>query len=162
MKGQPSEAEITSASVEDLGIVRTLWREYWNFLNLPEDFQGFGDELRTLPGLYADPEGRLLLARVEGRPAGTIGLRPLNGRACEGKRLYVRPEFRSKRIGQALLTVLIEEARAIGYREIYGDTLPSMGSALALYRKFGFSEVGPYSSHPTPGAIYLRLILKVS
>lgn len=139
--------------------VRDLWREYWNSLGLADDFQGFADELRSLPGRYAKPAGCLLLAGVDEEPAATAALRPLSADACEAKRLYVRPEFRRRGIAEALLLALIDEARAAGYRAMYGDTLPSMSSALELYRRLGFTEVDPYSANPTPGAIYLRLAL---
>jgi putative acetyltransferase len=137
--------------------VRTLWREYWEALPLPPDLQNFSTELESLPGPYVPPRGCLLLVRVEGEPVGTAAFRPLRGDACEAKRLYVRHQFRNQGLGRALLERLIEEARAAGYREIYGDTLKSMLPALAMYRQFGFAEVPPYSLDPTPGAVYLRL-----
>ncbi|MDQ2713007.1 MAG: GNAT family N-acetyltransferase, partial [Acidobacteriota bacterium] len=86
----PAEVEIVQASGEDLHLVRTLWREYWRSLRLAPDFQSFADELRTLPGPYALPKGRLLIARLGGRPAGTVALRPLTEQSCEAKRMYVR------------------------------------------------------------------------
>jgi carbonic anhydrase len=101
------------------------------------------------------------MALVQGKPAGTAALRPLSERSCEGKRLYVRPQYRGRGIGRALVDRLIEEARLAGYEEMYGDTLKSMKSALRLYTQAGFREVGPYSSNPTPGAIFLKLSLCV-
>jgi GNAT superfamily N-acetyltransferase len=150
---------ISLASGQEIGTVRDLWLEYWESFALPRDLQGFAEELKTLPGLYAPPEGRLLLARIQGEPAGTAALRRLSANSCEAKRLYVRPQYRSQGIGRALLWRLTEEARAAGYEEMYGDTLKSMKSALRMYRDFGFSEVAPYSSSPTPGAIFLKLSL---
>lgn len=139
--------------------VRGLWREYWDSLGLPNEFQGFAIELHSLPGIYTPPRGRLLLALVEGAAAGTGALRPLSETACEAKRLYVRPAFRGTGVGRALVMRLLDEARAAGYRTIYGDTLPSMHAALRLYRAFGFTDSPPYSPEPTPGAIYLKLQL---
>jgi len=151
--------EIFPASAADLDLVRGLWREYWESVQLAPDFQGFAEELRTLPGRYAAPGGRLLLATVEGRLAGTGALRPLTTLACEAKRLYVRPEFRGRGVGEALVRRLIEEARAAGYREIFADSLPSMDAAMRVYRRLGFSDTAPYSPNPTPGAVYLCLDL---
>ncbi len=151
--------DIIVASREEIDTIQNLWREYWDSLGLPEDFQSFAEELRMLPGAYAFPEGRLLLARVQGDAAGTAAFRRLSTSSCEAKRLYVRPEYRGKGIGRSLLNRLVEEARMAGYREMYGDTLTSMKSALQMYRQSGFSEVAPYSPHPTPGAIFLRLSL---
>lgn len=123
------------------------------------EFQGFDEEVRSLPGLYAPPAGRLLLAIEDGLPAGTAALRPVDRTRCEAKRLYVRPEFRGRGIAKALLATLVEEARLAGYTEMLGDTLISMKDALRLYQEFGFSETGPYSANPTPGAIYLKMRL---
>jgi GNAT superfamily N-acetyltransferase len=150
---------VEAASARDIAAVQELWSEYWRSLGFSPDFQGFEEELRTLPGKYAPPAGRLLLARIDGQPAGTAGFRPLRPDACEAKRLYVRPTYQRRGVAAALLAKLIEEARRAGYRELYGDTLGTMTSALDLYRRMGFVEVGPYSDNPTPGAIYLRLSL---
>ena len=146
-------------SEPDIAAVQELWAEYWESFGLSLEFQGFGRELRTLPGKYAPPQGRLLLVRVEEHPAGTAALRPLNEHACEAKRLYVRPAYRRRGMAGSLLARLIEEARRCGYRDMYGDTLIRMASALELYRRMGFAETAPYSDDPTPDAVYLHLRL---
>jgi carbonic anhydrase len=135
-----SGAKIIPASDQDIEAVRDLWTEYWASLGLPPDFQNFAEERLALPGAYAPPQGRLLIALVEGKPAGTAALRPLSGRSCEAKRLYVRPEYRGRGIGRALVDRLINEARLAGYQEMYGDTLKSMRSALQMYS--GIRTVG--------------------
>jgi putative acetyltransferase len=146
----------SAASVE---VIRSLWREYWNALALPPGFQGFARELEGLPGLYAPPAGRLLLATTGGEPAGTIALRPMGAQSCEAKRLYVRPAFRGRGIASILLRRVVQEAHSIGYQDLYGDTLSSMEQALQMYERYGFERVEPYTDHPTPNAIYLRLRL---
>ncbi len=157
----PNHAEplIFGASAQDIGTVGDLWSEYWEFAGLSQDFQGFAEELRTLPGRYAEPGGRLLLATVAGSAAGTVAMRPLAGSACEAKRLYVRPEYRGQGVGDALVRRIIKEARASGFREMFADSLPSMSAALRIYRRLGFSETQSYSANPTPGAVFLRLEL---
>lgn len=154
------EVEISAVtSQEEVEAVRLLWREYWEALRLPPNFQNFAEELRLLPSGYAPPGGRLLLARIESEAAGSAAFRPLTGQACEAKRLYVRPQYRSMGIGKTLLRRLFTEARAEGYSEMYCDTLSSMTGALRLYREIGFVEVGPYSQSPTPNAVFLKLSL---
>jgi len=143
----------------DLAAVRQLWREYWRSIDLPDEFQGFGEELKGLPGVYGTEGGALLIACMENMPAGTIALRRLNDRAGEVKRLYLRPPFRGRGLGRYLLENVIERARAIGYGAIYADTLPGMTEALSLYARMGFETVQPYASEPTPGAIFLKLSL---
>ena len=153
--------EIAGGSPSDIEALQQLWIEYWASLGLPPDFQSFAAERLSLPGAYASPAGRLLLAGIDGEPAGTVAFRPLleRGGACEAKRLYVRPAYRGQGVARALLARLIHEARTAGYREMYGDTLSSMQAALQLYHQLGFVDVGPYSPDPTPGATYLRLSL---
>jgi GNAT superfamily N-acetyltransferase len=150
---------VESARASDIEAVQELWTEYWKSLHFSPCFQNFDEELRTLPGKYAPPAGRLLLARMDGEPAATAAFRPLRKDACEVKRLYVRPGYRRRGLAGSMLAKLTDEARLSGYRELYGDTLASMASALDFYRSRGFVEVGLYSDDPTPGAIYLRLTL---
>ena len=146
--------------VETVRTVQTLWEEYWKGLGLPREFQGFAEELRTLPGKYAAPTGALAIAYVDGFPAGTVALRPLGMDACEVKRLYVRPRFRRRGVGRGLMAWIIEQARLLGYRTVHGDTLPTMSDAMQMYREIGFHVMDhPYSNNPTPGAIYLELRL---
>ncbi len=150
---------IVTASEHNIAEVQKLWREYWHSLGLASDFQNFADELRTLPGVYTPPRGQLLLAVYGGENVGTAALRPIRDKACEAKRLYVRPTHRGLGIGKFLLQSLIEEARRIGYHQIFADTLRSMSDALGMYRAMGFTEVAPYATTPTPDAIFLRLSL---
>jgi putative acetyltransferase len=148
-----------AASPADLAAVQDLWREYWRSIDLPDEFQGFGEELKGLPGVYGADGGALLIAWAESAPAGTIALRRLDNRAGEAKRLYLRPAFRGRGLGRYLLENVIERARAIGYEALYADTLPNMRNALGLYARLGFATVEAYGSKPTPGAVYLRLDL---
>jgi len=150
---------IAATTAEHVAAVRHLLQEYWAAFGFTACFQNFADELASLPGDYAPPAGRLALAFTSGKAAGCVALRPLDATRAEAKRLYVRPEFRGQGIGLALLAWLITEARAAGYREILGDTLPVMARALAMYARLGFEQTAPYSPEATPGAIYLRLAL---
>jgi putative acetyltransferase len=139
-----SISQITPAQGEsDLVAVRTLLEEYWASFGFTPCFQNFGDELAGLPGAYAPPTGRLALIRVKnesgwGDPAGCVALRRVDDRRAEPKRLYVRPAYRGLGLGRALLEWVMNEARAAGYSELAGDTMPQMNQALALYRQMGF------------------------
>ncbi len=152
--------EIRRAETEDdLAKVRTLWTEYWESLGLPLTFQGFGSQLQRLPGEFAAPCGLLLLAISNSGPAGTIAMRPMMVDECEVKRLYVPPRFRGEGLGKRLLLAAIEEARQMGYKAMFCDTLTGMQQAARLYEAMGFERVAAYSSDPTPGAIYFKLVL---
>ena len=150
---------IVPASDENLRSVKALFREYWDSFGFTPCFQNFDAELATLPGGYAPPQGRLAVAFFNGEPGGCIALRPVDATRCEAKRLYVRPEFRGIGMGKALLQWLIAEARAAGYNEMVGDTMPAMERAIAMYEQMGFERTGPCGPEATPGAIYIRLLL---
>jgi len=150
---------VTATSAQHLALVRQLFEEYWQSFGFTPCFQNFAAEVAGLPGYYAPPAGRLALALECGEPVGTIALRPVDRLRAEAKRLYVRPRFRGHGAGLALLEWVIAEARAAGYREMLGDTMPVMQKALEMYARLGFQQTGPYTADPTPGAIYLRLVL---
>lgn len=122
--------------------MRVLLEEYWHSFGFTPCFQNFGDELAGLPGAYRPPGGRLALAKIGNEPAGCIALRRVDADRAEAKRLYVRPAFRGMGLGRALLDWAMNEARAAGYREIVGDTMPAMHDTLALYDSMGFERVG--------------------
>ena len=151
---------VAPESAEELQSVRQLFEEYWNSFGFTPCFQNFGAELAGLPGDYQPPRGRLAMAIVDGMPAGCVALRGIDDGRCEAKRLYVRPAYRGQGAGRALLEWVIGEARAIGYREMVGDTMPVMERALAMYDRMGFERTGPYGDRPTPGAVYIRLALQ--
>jgi len=150
---------ILAESPEHMESVRTLLQEYWTSFGFTPCFQGFADELARLPGDYAQPGGRLGLALAGDAPVGCVALRRIDAERCEAKRLFVRPQSRGLGIGRFLLGWLINEARAVGYREMLADTMPVMRQALEMYTRAGFERTPPYRSEATPGAIYLRLEL---
>ncbi len=145
---------------EELEQARTLFEEYAATLGISLCFQNFDQELKGLPGKYAPPDGRLLLAVENDELAGCIAMRKLGPGVCEMKRLFVRPGFRSHGLGRVLVETIIDEARKLGYTHMRLDTLPGlMDKAIALYRSFGFVEIGPYCENPVEGAKFMELDL---
>ncbi len=143
----------------EMPLMRALFKEYAASIGIDLSFQDFNAELEGLPGKYAQPDGVMILARNRGEPCGCVALRKIDARTCEMKRLYVRPAARGLGIGRALIIRLIEEARARGYTSMRLDTLPSMKSAVALYKSFGFQEIAPYIFNPIAGALFLEKAL---
>jgi GNAT superfamily N-acetyltransferase len=141
---------------------RQMIEEYAAWLELKLCFQGYEEEIQSLPGKYAAPSGRLLLALWDGRPAGVIALRQLEEPGvCEMKRLYVRPEFRGHQIGRILAERVIAEATEIGYSRMRLDTISGkMDSAIAMYRTLGFAEIDPYYKTPVGETLFMELALK--
>lgn len=156
---------VIASSPHELDQVRALFRQYAQWLDDHDPdgvdlcFQGFDQELARLPGKYAPPGGRLLLARCGQEPAGCVALHPFSPGICEMKRLYVRPEFLGKGIGKRLVDAIIQAGRELGYRAMRLDTLPYMKAAIALYQAHGFMLIPRYYDTPLKDTIFMELKL---
>ena len=156
-----SECELLQARTpEDIADVGRLFRAYADWLEVDLCFQGFERELAELPGCYAPPAGRLLIARVGGEVVGCVGLRPLEASVCEMKRLWVEPGFAGYGVGRALAEAIVAAARQIGYRRMRLDTIPArMPAAQHLYAALGFRQIPAYYDNPLAGVVMLELEL---
>ena len=150
---------VTAESSKQIGTIRELFLEYAKSLNFDLCFQDFDKELQSLPGRYAAPDGRLLLALYEEKIAGCVGLWKVNEQVCEMKRLWVRPEFRGRKIGRQLAEFVIEQAKLIGYSKMKLDTIDTMTEAIKLYVSLGFKSTSAYRYNPVEGAEYMELDL---
>ena len=146
-------------SPDDVAAVRGLILEYQVSLGVDLAFQHFADEIASLATTYGPPAGALLLATVDGMPAGCVAVRPFAPGCCEMKRLYVRPSARGHHLGRRLAERAMAAARALGYTHMRLDTLPSMHGAQALYLTLGFYEIAPYRENPVAGTRYLEAAL---
>ena len=150
------QVTIEAAGPQHIDTLRALFREYEAMLGEDLCFQGFEQELAGLPGKYAPPAGRLLIALDQPEAAGCVAVRPAGPDTCEMKRLFVRPAYRGIGLGRQLASRSMEEARTAGYSVMLLDTLDRLTEARALYRSLGFEEVAPYYRNPLPGVVYLK------
>ena len=151
---------VQASSPEEIKHARALFEEYAAWLRIDLCFQNFDKELEGLPGHYAMPSGRLLLAIQEEQLAGCVALRKIDESTCEMKRLFLRPQFRGKGLGRKLAEAIIAAAREIGYKRMRLDTLPGkMDQAIELYRSLGFKEIAAYYHNPVAGATFMELAL---
>lgn len=160
-QGERTQIELIQATLpEHIEQARSLFLEYGSSLGFSLCFQSFDEELKSLPGAYGPPSGRLLLVRHAGHAAGCVALRKLEAGICEMKRLYVRPADRGMGLGRILVERVIEEARIIGYERMRLDTIASaMKDAIVLYRRMGFEEIASYSAIPIEHALWMELRL---
>ncbi len=147
---------LREAEKADIQGVRSLFLEYQAWLGVDLCFQGFEEELATLPGLYAPPKGVIFVVASASSISGCVAIRPRSEVEAELKRLYLRPEARNRGNGRRLFEAAMSRAGRIGYRSVVLDTLPSMSAAKALYLGYGFSRISPYYNNPEPGAEFYR------
>ena len=150
---------MSAASPPQLEACRILFQEYVAWLGIDLAYQAFTVELATLPGNYAPPKGRLLLAMVDNATAGCVAMRPMSETVCEMKRLYVRPAFRGRGLGRQLAMRIIDVARQQGYTLMRLDTLPHLQDALRLYEQLGFMRCPAYYASPLIDTIFMEYAL---
>ena len=151
-------------SAEDIAAVKAIFLDYARSLNFDLCFQDFDQEMATFPGNYGEPEGALILAHVDGMPAGAVGLRLQKrdadiGVICEMKRLYVRDDFRGLGLGRKLAEAIVKQGASIGYAAMRLDTVAAMTEAIGLYRSMGFEEIDPYYNSILEKPEYYQLLL---
>ena len=145
---------------EEMEEVRLLFREYGTFLGADLCFQGFEDELASLPGKYSPPDGRLLIAIADDKTQGCVAVRKLDETTCEMKRLFIRPAARGTGLGRLLAQEIISLSKEIGYTTMRLDTLERLTEAMCLYKSLGFRKTEPYYDNPLPGVVYWELDFK--
>ncbi len=150
---------IEARSPQEIKAAADLFREYNTFLNVDLCFQGFEQELASLPGKYAPPKGEIILAEYQNEIVGCVAVRPFEGNICEMKRLYVKPKAQGLKIGKLLTEAIIKKSKALGYQSIQLDTLEKLEVALKMYEKMGFKTMKPYYENPLEQVVYLTLNL---
>ncbi|KVL86457.1 GNAT family N-acetyltransferase [Burkholderia stagnalis] len=140
---------------DDAAAVDAIFREYIASPTVSLAFQDYEAELAALPGKYAAPRGRLLLAWRDARVVGCAAFREVDATTCEMKRVYVRPEARGTQLGRQLVERLLRDAKAAGYARMCLDVLPEFEAARRLYESLGFTPAPPVTFNPVPGTAFL-------
>lgn len=95
--------------------------------------------------------------------AGCVAIKALNSDEAEIKSMRTATAFRGKGVGQALLQFIIEHAKTEGFAAINLETGTQdyFAPARSLYRKFGFSDCGPFGQYkPDPNSHFMTLSLR--
>jgi len=164
-------AQVVTA--EQVKKTQTLFAEYFEFLRTDVDtdvddldevvpMAGFREEMAGLPGKYAPPDGRLLLAELDGQAAGCVAFYKLDEATCEVKRLWARPQFRRMKVGRALMETLVAEARSAGFATILLSSADVLKEAHGLYYSLGFQPTEPFFEMPPEmlaNELFMRLDL---
>lgn len=150
---------ITVTSDQEYREAAKLFVEYAQWLGIDLSFQNFEEELLSLKEMYKQPLGTIILCKKSNEYIGSVGLRPNENDIAELKRMYVKPAFQKLKIGQSLLHLSTEFARAAGYKKIRLDTLNHMTPAMNLYLKNGFYTIPPYYFNPEKNAVYFEKLL---
>lgn len=155
-EGLDNKDEILNLFAEYTALLTNLETRFSKYLEI----QHYDDEIKHLEAKYSRPYGRLYLCKVDGKSAGCIALRKLSDSKCEMKRLFIRPEFRGLHIGSILVDHVIADAREIGYREMYLDTIPQFRSAIEIYKSRGFEETARYNDSPEelPTLFFIKML----
>ena len=155
-----------SLAYNDIKNIKELFSEYVKLLCYLEndfqdylDLQDYNNELDNLNEKYGLPNGRLYIAYIDNQAAGCIALRQLSDSECEMKRLYVKPEYRGKQIGKSLVEIIINDAKEIGYKSMFLDTIPALKTAIDLYENMGFYQIPPYNNSPVEKTVFMKLDL---
>jgi ribosomal protein S18 acetylase RimI-like enzyme len=144
---------------EEILGAKNLIIEYIQWLDQDLCYQNIDDELNNFPKKYDEPEGAFIIAKDNSNIVGCVGIRKIENKICEMKRLFVNENYKGKGIGKKLVEIIIEEARTKNYEKIRLDTLSTMESALKIYYKNGFNKIEPYYNNPNDNVVYLEKIL---
>ena len=142
-----TKLDIIEAQAKDMDLVREFFREYQAWLNVDICFQGFEEELSSLPGRYAPPKGTIYLVFDGDEAIACAAIRPRIDKPnteAEFKRLFVRESNRGKGIGKKVFNVAMNNAKEMGYKTVVLETLPIMKSAKYLYQEYGFKHCDAY------------------
>ncbi len=134
--------------------VRDIFREYAASLSYSLHYQGFEQELDTLPVPYETPHGVILLAADGNTIVGCAALRAVTDSVAELRRLYVRPSHQRRGIGRLLATTVVNRCRAMGYRAMRFEASSCMHAALTICEGLGFRQVPRFSDDPMPDTVF--------
>lgn len=93
------------------------------------------------------PHGGFVVLEEDGRPLAGGGVKRLDDRAGEIKRMYVVPEARGRGLGRTLLAALEDLVRDLGYEIARLDTGAKQPRAKLMYERAGYTEIPDYNGN---------------
>ena len=144
---------------QDSMALKAVIREYVSWLEMDLSYRYFDKEMADFDQLFTLPSGIFFMAQAGAEIAGCAGLLRHSDAVAEVKRLYVRPGFRGRALGEQLMWSVIDQARALGLRELILDAVAQTRVAQLLYQKMGFRETGPYYLNPVAGTRFFSMAL---
>lgn len=153
---QALELVIDPDTQADLDAVAKMFRDYAEWLKADICLYDFEEEMKVFPTPYVPPKGTLVLLKLDGTPAGAVGVRPLEKGVCEMKRMYVRDIARGQGAGRRLAESTITWAQKAGYKKMRLDTLPKLNEARSLYASLGFRPCAPYNANPADKVLFFE------
>jgi GNAT superfamily N-acetyltransferase len=100
------------------------------------------------PEELSPPGGAFMVGYVDDRPVCCGGVKRLDERICEIKKMFIVTERRGQGIARALLRALEDEARRLGYETARLDTGPKQLNARGLYESEGYLEIEDFNGNP--------------
>ena len=158
-----TQAEIADSAKLMSGLVQSNKERYSNEREmLDEYYRGswFFEKSPVVPALYKSPDGDVLIAYLNGTPAGTVAICRMDDEHCELKSMFVPPEHRGKGIAVALCDEVLSVAGTLGYRCVRLTTGEKQPEAQTLYRKLGFKVVTPWDADPPAGFSYFEITVE--
>ncbi|SDD96372.1 GNAT family N-acetyltransferase [Niabella drilacis] len=123
-------------------IIRAAFLEF----NAPTRNTVFEDPTTDrLSELFRAGNAVLWVAEQEDNILGCCGIYPTEGlpeHCAELVKFYLSASARGKGVGKALFSKCLESAIALNYKEIYLESLPQFVTAVGMYEKLGFQQLG--------------------
>jgi len=143
--------EVAPDSPEAVELIRELDAHLWTHPYPPQSRHAFSvDKLLHERVVF-------FVTRYDGQLAGCGGIKMFGTDYGEVKRMFVRPQFRGKGLGKAMLQRLAEYARSNDANVLRLETGIYEVEAIGLYEGWGFQRRAPFGEYvEDPMSVYFE------